>query len=369
MDSLCEKLEILLPHSFIARQQASFQAKLKSELLAGEVMLTADFSENYSFVLQDAAQGFHWNNAQATIHPFVVYYMDSGELYHLNYVIISDCLHHDTIAVHLFQKNLMDFLKEKLGSVLRKVYYFCDGAAAQYKNRNFFINLCHHELDFGVPAEWHFSATSHGKGACDGVGGSVKRLAARASLQRPYTDQITTPRQLFEWAAENIPSIFFKYCSLDDYKKEQLLLEERFQKSRTIPGTRKLHSFIPLTRSKVSTKVYSTSDTAKEERVTVLGSDLEIEKIKGFITCVYDDQWWVACTIQVDEDNVKVTFLHPQGPSRSFRYPSRPDILTIPIAEVLTKVDPRTRGRTYSLTQEESKLATEKLNLWKKQIS
>ena len=43
-----------------------------------------------------------------------------------------------------------------------------------------------HEADFGVPAEWHFSATSHGKGACDGVGGTVKRLAARASLQRPY---------------------------------------------------------------------------------------------------------------------------------------------------------------------------------------
>ncbi len=31
----------------------------------------------------------------------------------------------------------------------------------------------------------HFSATSHGKGACDGL---VKRLAARASLRRQYND-------------------------------------------------------------------------------------------------------------------------------------------------------------------------------------
>ncbi len=46
------------------------------------------------------------------------------------------------------------------------------------------------------PAEWHLSATSHGKGPCDGVGGTVKRLAARASLQRPYEKQILTPRQL-----------------------------------------------------------------------------------------------------------------------------------------------------------------------------
>ena len=40
-----------------------------------------DFSENYSFVLQDAAKSFHWNNSQATIHPFVAYYMKSGELH------------------------------------------------------------------------------------------------------------------------------------------------------------------------------------------------------------------------------------------------------------------------------------------------
>ena len=143
-------------------------------------MVTAGVSENYSFVLQDAVQGFHWNNAQATIHSFIVYYRDSDELCHLNFVIISDCLHHDRVAVHLFQKSLMDYLKEKLGSVLHKIFYFSNGAVLQYKNRKNFFNLCHHELDLGVPDEWYFSATSHGKGACDGVGRSVKRP------KRPY---------------------------------------------------------------------------------------------------------------------------------------------------------------------------------------
>jgi hypothetical protein len=37
--------------------------------------------------------------------------------------------------------------------------------------------------DFNVEAEWHFFATSHGKGLCDGIGGTVKRMARRASLQ------------------------------------------------------------------------------------------------------------------------------------------------------------------------------------------
>ena len=99
-----------------------------------------------------------------------------------SFVVISECSNHDVIAVHLFQTKLMDFLKGKFET--DKIIYFSDGCAAQYKNCKNFVNLCHHEEDFGLKSEWHFFATSHGKGPCDGVGGSVKRLAARANLKR-----------------------------------------------------------------------------------------------------------------------------------------------------------------------------------------
>lgn len=56
-----------------------------------------------------------------------------------------------------------------------------------------------------------FFATAHSKGPCDGMGGTVKRLAAKASLQRPLEDQIQTPLQLFEWAKDAIPSATFQY--------------------------------------------------------------------------------------------------------------------------------------------------------------
>ena len=134
VDAFCEKLEILLPHSFIARQQSSFQTQLKAELLPGEFLVIANFSENYSFVLQDAAQGFHWNNSQATLHPFVAYYHDSEEFCHLSYVVISECNHHDTIAVHMFQKYFIEYLTKTFSSLPRKIYYFSDGAQSQYKN-------------------------------------------------------------------------------------------------------------------------------------------------------------------------------------------------------------------------------------------
>ena len=366
IDLFCDKLNLLLSHSFTAIQQTSFYTECKSALQQGELLITADFSENYAFILQDAAQGFHWNNSQATIHPFVIYYSDSGKLCHLSYIIISNCLHHDTVAVHLFQKKLIAYLKKELASHPQKIYYFSDGAAAQYKNCKNFINLCYHEDDFGISAEWHFYATSHGKNACDGLGGTVKRLAARASLQRPYDEQIMTPRQLFEWAAVNISTVTFNYCSMEEYERQHIFLEERFQNAKTIAGTRKLHSFIPLSKDKVRARYFSSSATFKDISVSLpWRNELTFENVSGFVTCCYNEQWWLACVLQLDADcgTVKVTMLHPCGPSESFKYPRKQHIITLSMSDIMTKVDPRSRtGRVYTLSSNEKTIASEKFN-------
>ena len=39
----------------------------------------ADFAENYSMVVQDAVQRWHWTKQQCTVHPIVIYYKDSQE--------------------------------------------------------------------------------------------------------------------------------------------------------------------------------------------------------------------------------------------------------------------------------------------------
>jgi hypothetical protein len=67
--SLLEKLLLLLCHSYIATQQAVFFKQLKFNLQTGELKVLCDLTENDSFVLQDEAQGFYWNSAQATIQP------------------------------------------------------------------------------------------------------------------------------------------------------------------------------------------------------------------------------------------------------------------------------------------------------------
>ena len=98
-DILCAKLKILGPHDFIAKQQSQFLWSLKEQLEEGHVIMLSDFGENYGFVIQDAAQGYHWTNSQATLHPSIAYYKKNGTLKSISCVMVSDSLVHDTITV------------------------------------------------------------------------------------------------------------------------------------------------------------------------------------------------------------------------------------------------------------------------------
>ena len=73
----------------------------KQELKASEFIVYCDFSENYSFVVQHETQDYHWSNEQITIYPFVIFFKNKKEVKHASYVIISECLEHNTIAFYL----------------------------------------------------------------------------------------------------------------------------------------------------------------------------------------------------------------------------------------------------------------------------
>ena len=81
------------------------------------------------------------------------------------------------------------------------------------------MNLLKYEKDFGDKAEWNVFSTSHGKGACNGIGGTVKRHALRSSLQNKC---ITTPKLLYECA-----KIFFKKIESDFPQQKNILYMTR----------------------------------------------------------------------------------------------------------------------------------------------
>ena len=56
VETLINKLLILRCHNFIAKQKASFLESLKNSIKPGEIIVSGDFAQNYSFLFQDAAQ-------------------------------------------------------------------------------------------------------------------------------------------------------------------------------------------------------------------------------------------------------------------------------------------------------------------------
>ena len=150
IDLLAKKVVHLTRHHYFAQKQSLYLNHLKESITPIECIIVGDFSENFSFIVQDAAQGYHWDTTQATLHPFVVYFRDeNGTLSVESYCMVSDTRVHTTATVYAFQKKLLDNIKVTHPS-LAKVHYFSDGCAGQYKNRFNFINLCHHKQDFGL---------------------------------------------------------------------------------------------------------------------------------------------------------------------------------------------------------------------------
>ena len=162
------------PHHFIAKAQAKHLGMAKENLSENELIILLDFAENYLFIVQDAVQGFYWENSQAILHPFAAYFRSSnGDLKHTSICVISDCLKHDQPVVYCFSTEVITLTKQKVNNI-KIIHNYSDGVPSQYKNYNYLVNLCHHRLDHGIDAVWNFFATSHGKSACGGIGGTVK---------------------------------------------------------------------------------------------------------------------------------------------------------------------------------------------------
>nr|CAH0106913.1 unnamed protein product [Daphnia galeata] len=76
-DDFIEKLVVLVnkltTHHFVARNQSAYLVQSKENIDHETCVLVSDFSENFSFVIQDSVQCYYWSNDQATLLPFMAY--------------------------------------------------------------------------------------------------------------------------------------------------------------------------------------------------------------------------------------------------------------------------------------------------------
>lgn len=265
--SLRSKLPHFLEHVFVKRQQSAYFEERKGNLVEGETLVQVDFAENYSCKHQDEIQSAHWNQDQITLFTVAIWTKSKAEdLTCDSHVIVSDDLEHNKTAVTVFMSTVLDrFVKQRHPEVTT-AYIFSDGPSSQFKNK--YIVSILPTLDKIVHVQWNYFATSHGKGAVDGIGGTLKRLVWNAVSSRKVP-AVTDARSFY-----NVASVLNSAVAVSLIEKKaisekaaELDITKCFKEAVALPGISRFHCIEPQTNGYVHSKLYSTQQLIENEMV------------------------------------------------------------------------------------------------------
>ena len=161
----------------------------------------------------------------------------------------------------------------------------------------------------------------------------------------------------YNWAKESIQLVTFEYVDKADIANEEHLLEQRLETAVTIEGTQSYRAYYPLedSRSKLMVKPFSNSQAHEIVKISNYREPISMDGINGY---EYGDAWWLALILESCPDRIelKLQFLHPAGPSPSFSFPTRDDILTVKHTDILMKANPTISksGRVYCVSTAEA---------------
>ncbi|CAM4849682.1 unnamed protein product [Rotaria magnacalcarata] len=247
-------------HSYITSQQSSYIKMIKDQADEHEtIVVHMDFAENHTLLAQNEITQAHWTNQQATL--FTVHIKTAKEKHH-SLIIISDYLAYDVEFVHTAQSIISDYVKSIYPTV-KQLNYVSDGAPQHFKNNKSILNLTYHQVDFGIPVSWSFSATAHGKGAVDGIGAAVKYRTTRMVLSGTTSDAILTPEDLYKFTqSDSSMNVFYMNQKRIKNHCEKYQLLNRWNRDKPegwINQVRSQHQFDPVGIKKVRCRLTSTS--------------------------------------------------------------------------------------------------------------
>lgn len=132
-------------------------------------------------------------------------------------------------------------------------------------------------------------------------------LSKELQLRLVYSiPMITTPSQHFN--CTNLQLATSRGCTSTlqhskENDQEAEVLEERHKMSRTVLGTQRLHSFVPLSACMVEVRQFSSSPIFRAERVVqkdIHCTSRTAISIGGYVTVVYNDACWLGYMLAID---------------------------------------------------------------------
>ena len=169
---------------------------------------------------------------------------------------------------------------------------------------------------------------------------------------------------MFQFFKENIQNIIVKFTFKADVDNTRVILNERFEGITRIPGTRSFHEFSPVDQYSIEMKRTSEGkEPSYVHNFKIQAKQNSVVQVLDYISCLYDNKWWVGVIANVDKEevDVQVKFMHPSGPSRSFQWPHIDGICWVPNDHILCKIDIliTSSGRFYSILAQDQKVTEE----------
>nr|CAI5853399.1 unnamed protein product [Callosobruchus analis] len=168
---------------------------VKKNFKNSEVLIQMDFSENYSCKYGREIQSAHFgaSKPQISLHTVVVYVptsINGDPPRHINFCTISENLRHDPSAICGHLTPILRELKSQFPQI-KTAHFQSNGPTTQYKNKEMFYLIATYIADIldVNQIQWHYSESGHGKGAPDGIGGSVKRKADESVAKGKVLDR------------------------------------------------------------------------------------------------------------------------------------------------------------------------------------
>lgn len=247
LDTFIKSLHSFQQHVDRVLKQYRAVRDLKEHLPELHVTIQMDFAENYTTTYSEEVQSAYYDRAQVTIHPMVVHYKKDDKLLHKSFLCVTDNRSHNSAAVLTFMKAVLPKVK-LLVPGLKHVHYLTDSPTSQYRNRTMLYIVAHHaDMFVGTKASWLYFESGHGKGPCDGAGGSAKRSAdlavKRGNLVRSAQDFIDVGHN----SASDMEYVFFQD---DAIKTTQSELDALF--ISPVPGIMSVHAVVPVSPSKIA---------------------------------------------------------------------------------------------------------------------
>lgn len=337
--TMANQMQHYMRHCFVKRVQSLHFEGIKTSLQDKEdtVLLQVDFAENYSVLFQDEIQSAHWAHQQITIFTAVAWCKCGSK----SLVVVSDETNHGKYAVWSFLSAIIKRLQQEYPQ-MKCLKIFTDGCAAQFKNKFTLTNLTFMIEEFGLTADWSFFATSHGKGAVDGVGATVKR--AIWTRVKARNCEIQTAMDFAECASTIVKGITVLYISKEEIAGRGPYLDKRWDEVMPIQKLQSLHYFVPTNKGvlKVGATAQSEFHEAKVLPViyqehSVVGEDATADTVPvnitkgGFVEVLLTGRknltrLYVAEIMEFEPENNRVTLMYMEKSGNHWIWPKEADI-------------------------------------------